>query len=166
MNKILYLFGFISFALSSCSNDSDSNTVPIGHSYISMKVDGKTYEYTKIQVIEEMIGYDLTLYIRAEKDGNTSNNYETFVIRPVRGGVNHNTIFTSALAIFQGYNNDNIYYPPYDQPMTANFLVNSKSKIEGSFEGFLRDGDNKKKVTDGYINIEYGTSNFADYIPN
>jgi hypothetical protein len=159
MKKLLLLFIFP--FLSGCSSDDSS-----GHGTISMKIDGVLYEYTKISV-----GYEPTsdllgnpaqvLYIRAEDDDNTFEHSEAFVFRPYRGGTYNHQILIAARIINEGALQEYSWNARQEDLTDCIFYQNDSHGFRGRFEGQLKDGGETLNVTEGTIDITYGSNNYG-----
>ncbi len=158
----------LSFVVEGCSNDTPG---PIGHGMISMKIDGVVYNYTKIST-----GYENTsdsngnpaslLYIRAEDDANTYEHREAFVFRPYRGGVYNHQILIAARLIDEG-SSTSYSWSGNQQDFNCIFTQNDDKGFNGTFDGYLHNGNETLHITEGTIEIVYGKNNYGpSYDPN
>lgn len=158
MKKLLLLL-ILPF-LSGCSSDSP------GHGVISMKIDGVVYRYTKISVgyepTSDLVGNPAeVLYIRAEDDNNTFEHREAFVFRPYRGGNFNNQILIASRIINLGALQENSW-SAYQADMTdCIFFQNDSHGFKARFAGQLHDGGETLNVTEGTIDITYGSDNYG-----
>jgi hypothetical protein len=158
MKKLLFLFVLPFF--SGCSSESS------GYGTISMKINGVLYEYTKISV-----GYEHTsdllgnaaevLYIRAEDDDNTNEYREAFVFRPYRGATFNNQILIASRIINQGSLQESSWSANQEDLTDCIFYQNDSNGFKGRFEGILRGGGETLNVTEGTIDITYGSNNYG-----
>ena len=164
MKKIIYLI-FCSLTISSCSNNSD--TINKGHGFISFKVDGVLYQYTIVKV-GEAIKQQNQDYVKLNIGGygNLKDGFyhDQFGITIFRGGQKNNTAIGGCFTIRGPYaSNEATYDTSYGlPPLTCNFITNSETRVNCTFEGTLKkDYVGEIKITEGKIDIEYGTSNYG-----
>lgn len=160
MKKLLLLV-FILPLLSGCSSDSNP-----GSGKISMKIDGVLYEYTKISVgyepTSDMLGNPAeVLYIRAEDDDNTFEHREAFVFRPYRGGTYNHQILIASRIINEGALQEDIWFAHLSDLSDCIFYQNDKRGFKGRFEGQFRNGSDVLNITEGTIEITYGSDNYG-----
>ena len=158
MKKVFILFFATLFLSCSDSNNPGTGT-------ISMKINGVLYEYTKISVglerTSDMQGNQAdVLYIRAEDDDNTYEHREAFVFRPYRGGNFNDQILIASRIINEGASQENGWSARQSDLTQCYFTQNDSQGFKGEFEGELKDGNDVLQITEGKIDITYGTNNY------
>ncbi|TRW91152.1 hypothetical protein [Flavobacterium sp. GT3R68] len=161
MKKVVYALCLLLVSVS-CSNDDNA-----GHASLSFKIDGVLHDYKNITIVKnEADMFDplsSPFYnISGSSVTNNSVHNETFRLGRREPYLDFNT-FSLELTQASGQ----VLYSQIGR-LVCDFSVSDANSVVGSFHGYLSVGNTGESVeiTDGSIDIEYGSSNYTVFNPH